>query len=146
MPHPGRETKDISCSPVEALPVNHRPAASLHHMVDNASRVTMRLGLLSWPQHLKPAIDGRHHRTAREGIRVLQRHAVVRATISVAHLGQPIFGLRPAKVEQRRIFVGAAFTDRQEPSRTVAPNRFVPRRGDWLTTIRAWIILLKGSP
>ena len=34
VPDPRRKTKDISRRPVEALPVNHRPAASLHDMVD----------------------------------------------------------------------------------------------------------------
>src|SRR5262249_56566778 len=107
MPRPGREAKDISRRPVEALSVNHHPATSLHYMVHDASRVTMRLGLLAWPEHLNPAIDSRHHRATREGIRVLQRHAVVRAAISICQLDQPTFRLRPAKVEQRRIFVGA---------------------------------------
>src|SRR5262245_30285909 len=146
MPHPRRETKDISRLPIETLSVHHRPTSTFDDMVDDASRMTMRLRLLAWPQHLNPAIDGRHHRTAREGIRVLQRYAVVGAPIPVGELGQPIFRLRPAKVEQWRIFVSAPFTNRQEPSRTVAPNRLIPRHGDWLTAIRAWIIFLKRSP
>src|SRR5262245_13742117 len=146
MPRPRRETKDISRRPIEAFPVNHSPAASLHYMVHDASRVTMRFCLLAWPEHLNPAIDGRHHRTTREGIRVLQRNAIVRTTVSLGQLGQPIFRLRPAKVEQRRIFAGAPFTNRQETSRTVAPNRLIPRHGDRLTAVRAWIILLKRSP
>src|SRR5262245_18911339 len=115
-------------------------------MVDDASRVTMSLGLLAWPQHLNPTIDGRHHRTTGKGICVLQRHAVVRAAISFSHLNEPIFRLRPAKVEQWRIFVRGPFTDRQEPSRAVASNRLIPRRSDRLASIRAWIILLKSSP
>src|SRR5262249_8946234 len=146
MPHPGSEAKDLSHRPVDAFSVHHRPATSLHYMVHDASRVTMRLGLFAGPEHLNPAIDGRHHRTTREGIRVLQRDAVVGAAIPLAHLRQAIFRLRPAKVEQRRIFVDGPFTNRQEPSRTVAPNRLIPRRSDRLTAIRAWIILLKRSP
>src|SRR5882724_9876277 len=146
MPHPGRKTEDISRRPVEALPVNHRPTASLHYMVDDASRVTMRLCLLGWSQHLNPAIDGRHNRTARKWICVLQRNAVVWTAVPLGHLSQPIFRLCPAKVEQRRILVSSSVTGRQEPSRAVAPNRLIPRSGDWLTSIRAWIIFLKGSP
>src|SRR5215475_15066233 len=143
MPDPRRQTKDISRRPIEALSINHRPATSLHYMVHDASRVTMRFGLLAWPQHLNPTIDTRHHRATREGIRVLQRHAVVRAAISIGQLDQPTFRLRPAKVEQRRIFVGAPFTNRQEPSGAVAPNRLIPRHGDRLASIGAWIIFLK---
>src|SRR5215472_11973402 len=146
MPDPRRQTKDISHRPIEALPVHHRPTSTLDDMVDDASRMTMSLGLLAWPEHLNPAIDSRHHRATREGIRVLQRHAVVRAAISIGQLDQPTFRLRPAKVEQRRIFVGASFTNGQQPSRTVAPNRLIPRRRDWLTPIRTWIVLLKRSP
>src|SRR5262249_32056019 len=146
MPDPRRQTKDISHRPIEALPVHHRPTSTLADMVDDASRMTMSLGLLAWPEHLNPAIDSRHHRATREGIRVLQRHAVVRAAISIGQLDQPTFRLRPAKVEQRRIFVGAPFTNRQEPSGAVAPNRLIPRHGDRLASIGAWVIFLKGSP
>src|SRR5262245_36228168 len=133
MPRPGWQTENISRRPIEALSVHHRPTSTFDDMVYDASRMTMRLCLLTWPEHLNPAIDGRHDRTTCEGIRVLQRNAIVRTTVSLGQLGQPIFRLRPAKVEQRRIFVGAAFTNRQEPSRAVAPNRLIPRRGDWLT-------------
>src|SRR5262245_21025975 len=143
VPDPWREAEDVSHCPVETLPVNYRPAAALHDMVDDTSRVAMGFCLLAWPQHLNPAIDGRHHRAARKGIRVLQSHTVIGAAVPFGHLRQPTFRLRPAKVEQWRILVRAPVTDRQEPSRAVAANRFIPRRGDRLTSIRAGIILLK---
>src|SRR4030095_4607347 len=139
MPAPGWKTEDVSRRPVEALPVNHRPAASLHYMVDDASRVTMRLCLLGWSQHLNPAIDGRHNRTTGKRIRVMQRTAVVWTDVPLALLSQPIFRLCPAKVEQRRILVSSSVTGRQEPSGAVAPNRIIPRLSGRVTAVPGWI-------
>ena len=87
MQRPGRNSDDIPFAPVKPLPIDDRRSCPMHHVVNGAAGVTVRLGLLAGSQQLDPASHRRHHGAARLRVTIFECNAIERATVIFAQRG-----------------------------------------------------------
>ena len=86
--HPGRHAEDVALVPVEPLAADHRPAAALGDLIDDASGVAVRARPLARTQHLHRRADRLHDVAAGQRIDVAHHHAVERRTVGDARIAR----------------------------------------------------------
>src|SRR6185295_20368259 len=122
MPTPGRHEKAIVVSPGELFAVaffltDGGDAAALDDVVDGVAGVTVWFGRFARRNHLHPAADGRHGRSAGDRVRVFEQYAVMGIAVTRgADLLQRPFGVAPFVVVGQR---GATDVGHTRPDRTV---------------------------
>ena len=75
-----RQRKDIALAPIETLSVDDRAAGAIHHVVNRAAGMAMRLGVFPRPQQLNHARHRRQYRPTGLRMPIFEQHSVVQAS------------------------------------------------------------------